>query len=69
MVCCLLALAALAPIGVWRAGEQRDCCAGKRRGLRIAAMVLSIAAVAATVSLMLQPAPFHNICRFIVSRS
>lgn len=69
MLCCLLALAALAPLGVMRAGEQGDCCAGKRRGLKIAAMVLSIAAIGATVSMLLQPEPFHHICRFIVSRT
>lgn len=72
MFCCLLALALLAPVGAGAArvyGDTKDCCAGRRRNLKIAAAALCIAAVGAGVTLMLQPEPFHNICRFIASSS
>ena len=72
MLCCLLAFAVLAPFGIGAVqapGNAEDCCAVGRRGLKITALVLSIAALGSGVSLMLQPAPFQHICRFIVSRS
>jgi hypothetical protein len=72
MLCCLLAAATVAPFGLWIGRKPKsaaDCCAPRQRRFAAALLLIFIAAMGAVSILVLRPAPFHHICRFIVPQS
>jgi hypothetical protein len=69
MICCFLAAALLTPLGLWArpgsAGAGSACCFHRR--LLLALSVLGLMAAAACLALIvLAPAPFRHICRFLI---
>jgi hypothetical protein len=70
MICCLIAALLLSPVGLWaipRLGNSAgsDCCAGNRRAIQLASLVvLAVAGLCLAMFLLawLQPVPFRHIC-------
>ena len=66
MLCCLLAVAMAGPLALW-AAPRKQCCAGRRRWLLVAALGLCLAALGAGTAMLLAPVPFRHICQFIAA--
>jgi hypothetical protein len=72
MICCLLVALVLGPLGLWTLPRAREvggaeCCAGKRRAMRIAgfgALAVTAICLGAWVLSRDHAATFHHICRF-----
>jgi len=68
MLCCILVVALLGPLGLWampRAKTQGgpDCCAGNRRKMLIIGLIAAtIAALCLTGLLLSRSGPFRHIC-------